>query len=96
MAEADDKYVIIRQGDEITILFPEDTSSVAEGMERDYFLVASVWFKVDGLPYVDFTVDPLPFHDMTCFPYPETENYPYDQAHNDYLEEHNTRIIETP
>ena len=96
MADADNKYVIIRQGDEITILFPEDTSVVAEGMERDYFLVASVWFKVDGLPYVDFTVDPLPFHGMTCFPYPDIETYPYDAAHLDYLQEYNTRSIQAP
>ena len=93
---ADDIYVITRQGDEIRILFPADTDSVSEGMERDYFLFASVWFKVDGLPYVDFTVEPLPFHDMTCFPYPETESYPYDAAHLNYLEEYNTRVIESP
>ena len=89
-------YVITRQGDEIRILFPADTDSVSEGMERDYFLFASAWFKVDGLPYVDFTVDPLPFHGMTCFPYPETESYPYDTTHVDYLEEYNIRVIENP
>lgn len=97
MMEADDKFVIIRQGDQINILFPEDTTLVSEGTERDYFLVASVWFKVDGLFYVDFTVDPLPFHDMTNFPYDTTtESYPYDATHLQYLKEYNTRIIETP
>ncbi|PVX23936.1 MAG: hypothetical protein CW691_09085 [Candidatus Bathyarchaeum sp.] len=97
MTTTDDKSVIMRQGDEITILFPEDSVSVAEGMERDYFLVASVWFKVDGLFYVSFTVDPMPFHDMSCFPYDlETESYPYDQSHLDYLEEYNTRVIAAP
>jgi hypothetical protein len=96
MEYADDMYVITRQGDEIRILFPADTDTVSEGMERDYFLFASAWFKVDGLPYVDFTVEPLPFHGMTCFPYPETESYPYDAAHLDYLEEYNTRVIESP
>jgi len=96
MEYADDMYVITRQGDEIRILFPADTDSVSEGMERDYFLFASAWFKVDGLPYVDFTVDPLPFHGMTCFPYPETESYPYDTTHVDYLEEYNIRVIENP
>ena len=96
MEYADDMYVITRQGDDIRILFPADTDSVSEGMERDYFLFASAWFKVDGLPYVDFTVDPLPFHGMTCFPYPETESYPYDTTHVDYLEEYNIRVIENP
>jgi hypothetical protein len=87
-----DEFVIIRQGDQINILFPEETGIVDEGMERDYFVVASVWFKVDGLFYVDFTVDPLPFHDMTCFPYSASEEYP--DGHQSYLEEYNTRIIQ--
>jgi len=96
MEYADDMYVITRQGDEITILFSADMDPVPENMERDYFLFASVWFKVDGLPYVDFTVDPLPFHAMTCFPYPPTESYPYDAAHLSYLSQYNTRIITAP
>ena len=90
--EADNKYVIGRQGDEINILFPTDICPVPENMERDYFLFASVWFKVDGLPYLTFTVDPLPFHGMSSFPYPPTESYPYEYL-LDYLLEYNTRII---
>jgi hypothetical protein len=94
---ADDMYVVTRQGDDITILFSADLPPVPEGMERDYFLVASVWFKVDGLPYIQYTVDPLPFHAMTCFPYDtETESYPYDTEHLQYLAEYNTRIITIP
>jgi hypothetical protein len=96
MGAPDDMFVIMRQGDEIRIMFSADVGAVPEGMERDFFLFASVWFKVDGLPYVPFTVDPLPFHDMTCFPYPETEGYPYDAAHLAYLAEYNTRIITAP
>jgi hypothetical protein len=94
LQSADDKFVIMRQGDEISILFSADLPPVPEGMERDYFLFASVWFKVGGLPYVQFTVDPLPFHAMSCFPYDtETESYPYDAEHLLYLSEYNTRII---
>lgn len=96
MEYADDMYVITRQGDEITILFSADLDPVPENMERDCFLFASVWFKVDGLPYVQFTVDPLPFHAMSCFPYPPTESYPYDADHLSYLAEYNTRIITAP
>jgi hypothetical protein len=96
MEYADNMYVITRQGDEIRILFSADMNPVSENLERDYFLFASAWFKVEGLPYLDFTVDPLPFHSMTCFPYPKTESYPYDAAHLDYLEEYNTRVIENP
>ncbi|TET26301.1 MAG: hypothetical protein E3J73_04800 [Candidatus Bathyarchaeum sp.] len=93
LQDADNEYVIMRQGDQISILFSADLPPVPENMERDYFLFASVWFKVDGLPYVQYTVDPLPFHNMTCFPYDvETESYP-DAEHLLYLSEYNTRII---
>ncbi len=60
---------------------------------RDYFVVASAWFKGQGLPYVPFTVDALPFQNMTSYLYPLTENYPYDAAHSSYLSEYNSRII---
>ncbi len=95
MRYADNKYLIGRQGDEIHILFPADIDPVAGNMERDYFLFASVWFKVDGLPYLSFTVDPLPFHNMSSFPYPPTESYPYEDL-QDYLLEYNTRTINAP
>jgi hypothetical protein len=39
----------------------------------------------------DFTVDPLPFRSMSGFPYPDTESYPSDEAHSNYLREYNTR-----
>jgi len=95
LQDADDEFVVMRQGDEIAILFSADLPPVPENMERDYFLFASVWFKVDGLPYIQFTVDPLPFHAMSCFPYPETESYPYE-SHSSYLSEYNTRTITIP
>ena len=92
----DDEYIIGRQGDRISVQFNADKlSSVAENMERDYFLIVSCWFKVDGLPYLDFKVDPLPFHSMSAFPYPISETYPYD-SHQDYINEYNTREINKP
>ncbi len=94
MLEADDEFVIGRQGDEVSLKFPAVAPS--EGMERDYFLFVSCWFKVDGLPYLDFVVDPLPFLDMSCFPHPPTESYPYDGDHLSYLLEYNTRTITIP
>ncbi|MCW4031079.1 MAG: hypothetical protein NWE80_01805, partial [Candidatus Bathyarchaeota archaeon] len=92
--EPDNKFVIMRRGDSITLLFNAIVlDPVPEGMERDYFVVVSCWFKVPGLPYIDYTVEPLPFHDMSCFPYPETESYPLDEDHLRYLLKYNTRII---
>ncbi len=98
LQDPDNKYAIIRQGDQIIFQYSvEDLPAVPEGTERDYFLFASVWFKVDGLFYVDFTVDPLPFHEMSCFPYDmDLESYPYDTERLNYIQEYNTRVIESP
>jgi hypothetical protein len=94
--DADDEFVIGRQGDRVALKFnATELGPVPEGMERDYFVFASVWFKVNGLPYLPFTVDPLPFNNMTAFPYSPTETYPYD-AHLSYLLEYNTRAINAP
>jgi len=93
---ADDKFVIGRIGDVVTLQFPADLPPIPKGWVRDYFIVASCWFKGEGLPYVPFTVNPLPFQAMTSFPYPPTESYPYDANHLAYLQAYNTRIINSP
>jgi hypothetical protein len=95
--DADDEFVIGRQGDRVALKFnATELGPVPEGMERDYFVFVSCWFKVNGLPYLPFTVDLLPFHAMSCFPYdPATESYPY-AAHSSYLLEYNTRAINVP
>jgi hypothetical protein len=95
--DADDEFVIGQQGDRVALKFnANELGPVPAGMERDYFVFVSCWFKVKGLPYLPFTVDPLPFHAMSCFPYdPATESYPYD-AHLRYLLKYNTRVINVP
>jgi hypothetical protein len=90
---ADDKFVIGKQGDKVSLLFPANIAPPAEGMKRDFFLIDSLWFKEEGNPAVEFTVDPLPFHDMNGFPYPPTDSYPYDEDHLSYLREYNTRTV---
>jgi hypothetical protein len=96
LQSADDKFVIGREGDVVSIQFPVDTTPVPAGMVRDYFVIANCWFKGKGLSYVPFSVDPLPFQAMTSFPYPTTESYPNDSAHKTYLQTYNTRIINSP
>lgn len=97
LLEADDEFVIGRQGDAVSLVFP--TSSLeapASGMVRDYFFFVSCWFKDENGNWgfgFGFTVDPLPFQNMTGFPYPPTEHYPDDAEHIAYLAEWNTRII---
>jgi hypothetical protein len=100
MQNADDMYVIGRQGDQVNLQFSTaNLIAPAEGMERDYFFVVACWFKdpPDAWGYgFDYTVNPLPFIAMTGFPYTATESYPYDAVHLAYLQQYNTRIINTP
>ena len=95
--EADDMYVIGRQGDQVVLQFSiSDLEAPAEGMERDYFFVVACWFKDPPGAWgygFDFTVAPLPFIAMSGFPYTNTESYPYDAAHLAYLQQYNTRVI---
>jgi len=96
LQSTDDKFVIGREGDTVSLQFQANFPPVPPGMVRDYFVVASCWFKGLGLPYVPFTVDPLPFQAMTSFPYPSNETYPYDNNHLAYLQTYSTRIINSP
>jgi len=98
--EGDDMYVIGMQGDQVSLQFPTaDLAPLEEGMERDFFLFVACWFKDPpgnwGYGF-DFTVDPLPFRAMSGFPYPDTESYPSDEAHLQYLREYNTRVVKAP
>ena len=93
--EGDDMFVIGMQGDQVSLRFPTaGLSPLEEGMERDYFMFVACWFKDApgnwGYGF-DFTVDALPFRSMSGFPYPDTESYPSDEAHSNYLREYNTR-----
>jgi hypothetical protein len=91
-------FVIGRQGDTVSLLFPAtNLTAPADGMERDFFLFVSLWFKDEtgnwGYGF-DFTVEPIPFHNMSGFPYPlDTESYPNDTTHLNYLQQYNTRLI---
>ena len=93
--EADDKYVIMNAGDEITVEF--DATAVPElnpGWSRDYLLYTDGWLK-DGDLNTAFsqTVEPLPFHGMSRYPYGDDESYPLDKEHQDYLAKYNTRKV---
>jgi hypothetical protein len=96
---ADDQFVIGRQGDAVYLQFPELITPPQNGLQRDYFFFDSLWFKDKNGNWgfgFGFTVDPLPFEDMSGFPYPEIETYPYDVEHLKYLKDYNTREIISP
>jgi len=100
MQNANEMFVIGRQGDQISLRFPiADLAAPAAGMERDYFLVTACFFKDEpgawGFGFT-FDVNPLPFQGMSGYPYPDTESYPYDPVHLAYLEEYNTRVMAQP
>ena len=88
LTAADDEYIIMHHGDEISVAFP--FNPVPSGQVRDFILDSDVYFKpvskVDGN-----SVDPLPFAAMSSYPYPSNESYPYDAAHLAYLSTWNTR-----
>lgn len=92
LTDLDDKWVIMRHGDQITLKFP-GAAAPPSGWTR------SVVLKVDDAMKTFFygnNVEPLPFHGMSQYPYPETESYPTDAAHRQYRDEYNTRIHSAP
>jgi tetratricopeptide (TPR) repeat protein len=95
LQDADDKYVIMNSGDEITINFDASHAPKLEPRwSRDFVLYSDGWLK-DG----DFntahsqTVDPLPFHGISHYPYELHESYPLDESHRQYLQKYNTRVV---
>jgi hypothetical protein len=89
LAGRDDKYVIMRHGDELTMIFPAVDEISEKGMERGFIFKADHYYKAFD---ASKTVEPLPFHGMSAYPYPANEHYPADKEHTDYLERYNTRV----
>jgi len=100
LQNADDMYVIGRQGDQVNMQFSTaNLTAPAPGMERDYFFVVACWFKDPPGAWgygFNFTVDPMPFMAMSGFPYSTTESYPYDATHLAYIQQYNTRVLTAP
>ena len=100
MVNEDDKFVIGRQGDAVSLQFAtSNLTAPADGLVRDYFFNDACWFKDENGNWgfgFGFTADPLPFRTMSGFPYLPSESYPYDTAHLKYINEYNTRTINPP
>ena len=91
----DDKYVIMRHGDEMDLTFYE--IPLKNNTERRYFLYALDWYAAmraidNNKTFIRDDVNILPFVNMTEYPYNiSKENYPYDDEHIAYISEYNTR-----
>jgi hypothetical protein len=95
LLEADDKYIIMNAGDEVTVEFDATRlAGLPPGWKRDFLIYSDGWIK-DGDLNTAYgkTVAPLPFHAMTSYPYGPEQAYPSDEEHQLYLKTYNTRKI---
>ena len=93
--EADDCYVIMGRGEEVTLRFSAgDFSPTPEGFRRSFILKTDSFCKDMDLysAYPD-TVEPLPFHSMSTYPYGANEKYPDDKKRREYRRRFNTRRV---
>lgn len=91
----DDMYVIMAQGDELSLAFDAGAvPELPEGWSREFMLYTEGWLKdADLNTAAGATVRPLPYHGMPRYPYgPEAAGYPDDSAHRAYLDRYNTRV----
>jgi tetratricopeptide (TPR) repeat protein len=89
----DNLYVIMRNGDEITLDFDAGALGPPPAGYVRSFLVYAVGFGKDmdiNSAYPD-TVEPLPFHGMPGYPYQAP--FPATKAWTDYNRKYNTRVI---
>jgi len=95
---ADDCFVIMGHGEELTLRFAVDAfGPVPAGCRRSFLLKADSYCKDMDL-YTAFpeTLEPLPFHGMSSYPYGPDEQYPDTEKTRDYRERYNTRVIRGP
>jgi hypothetical protein len=95
VARADDCFVIMGRGEELTLKFPAPAlGPLREGYCRTFLLKTDSYCKDMDLytAYPD-TVEPLPFHAMSGYPYGLDEKYPDDALRTRYRREYNTRQV---
>ncbi|HWP39140.1 MAG TPA: FG-GAP-like repeat-containing protein [Gemmatimonadales bacterium] len=94
LERADDMYVVMGPGDELTVEFDAASAAVPQGWKRTFLLYTDGWIKdADMNTAFGNTVEPLPFHANRQYPYAEDESYPTGAAHQRYLREYNTRVV---
>jgi len=96
--EADDCYVIMGRGEELTLRFASDAfGAIPDGCVRSFILKTDSFCKdMDLYSAHGDTVEPLPFHSMSNYPYGPDENYPDDVKRREYRRQYNTRPVGEP
>lgn len=95
LLEAEDQYVIMNAGDEITLEFnAESLPDLPDRWIRDFLIYSEGWVK-DGDLNTAFgnTVEPLPYHGMTSYPYSKEDQYPQTLELQEYQRKYNTRKV---
>jgi hypothetical protein len=95
LCQADDCYVIMGRGEELTLRFSADAfGPTPTGYRRSFILKTDSFCKDMDLysAYPD-NVEPLPFHSMSNYPYGENEKYPDGQKWREYRRRFNIRRI---
>ena len=93
--EADDCYVIMGHGEELTLRFPVEAFGPAPKGRRRTFILKTDSFCKDMDLYTAYpdTVEPLPFHAMSGYPYGPDERYPDNEKTRAYRHRYNTRRV---
>jgi hypothetical protein len=93
--QADDCFVVMAHGDELTLRFRADAfGPVPEGFRRSFVLKTHSYCKdMDLHTAYPGTVEPLPFQSMSGYPYGPDESYPDTPKTRDYRTRYNTRHI---
>jgi len=96
LGRSDDMYIIMAPGDETTVEFDaRSAASLPQGWTRDFLLYTDGWIKDSDLNTAfGTTVAPLPFHGMKEYPYAPGDAYPTDSAHQRFVRDYNTRLMQ--
>jgi hypothetical protein len=93
LQNTDDKYVVMRHGDQMDITFP--VPAIAEGQERSFMLFNDDYYKHARLGMLGKTTDPLPYNGMTSYP-GSADPHVNDADYQNYKDTWNTRVYDAP
>jgi DNA-binding SARP family transcriptional activator len=84
---ADDRYVVMSPGDEITVQFDAAPApALPPGWTRDFLLYSDGWMKdADLNTATGERTTPLPFHAMSKYPYGPEERFPHPEFVREWL-----------